>query len=119
MEEVDVTPPEQIGCFSLSRSQFSVKDIFTDNHNWDRYYYVHRREVRPVEREEVEKMMGWAAKAQIEGVTFITVQNAASTIASHLAATADYARIAASGTRINGQRGSAVGCSVCRTGMQC
>jgi len=54
--------------------------------------------------------MSWAAKAQIEGVTFTTVQNAASTIASNLAAIADYARIAASGT---------LGCSMCRIGMQC
>jgi len=47
--------PEKIDCFP--GSEFSVKEIFTDNHNWDRYYYVHRREVRSVERVEVEKMM--------------------------------------------------------------
>jgi len=47
--------PEKISWFR--RSEFSVKEIFTDNHNWDRYYYVHRREVRPVERAEVEKML--------------------------------------------------------------
>jgi hypothetical protein len=46
---------EKIGGFR--RSEFSVKDIFTDNHNWDRYYYVHQQEVRPVERAEVEKML--------------------------------------------------------------
>jgi hypothetical protein len=55
MEEVGVTSPEQIGC--LHRSEFSVKDLFTDNHNWERYYLFHKREVRLVEREEVEKMM--------------------------------------------------------------
>jgi Putative transposase/Transposase zinc-binding domain len=55
IQEAVLTPPEQIGWFH--RSEFSVKDIFTDNHNWDRYYYHHRREIRPIEREEVEKMM--------------------------------------------------------------
>jgi hypothetical protein len=46
---------EQIGWFQ--RSEYSVKEIFTDNHNWDRYHYVHRQEIRPVERAEVEKML--------------------------------------------------------------
>jgi hypothetical protein len=55
-QEAVPSPPEKISCFH--RSEFSVKDIFTDNRNWDRYYLFHRREVRPVEREEVEKMMG-------------------------------------------------------------
>jgi hypothetical protein len=55
IQEAISSPPEKIGCFH--RSEFSVKDIFTDNHSWDRYYYFHRREVRLVEREEVEKMM--------------------------------------------------------------
>jgi hypothetical protein len=55
IQEAILTSPGEIGCFH--RSEFSVKEIFTDNHNWDRYYYFHRREVRPVEREEVEKMM--------------------------------------------------------------
>jgi hypothetical protein len=55
IQDATFSPPEKIGGFH--RSEFSVKDIFIDNHNWDRYYYVHRREVRPVEREEVEKML--------------------------------------------------------------
>jgi transposase-like protein len=55
IQDATFSPPEKIGGFH--RSEFSVKDIFIDNHNWDRYYYAHRREVRPVEREEVEKMM--------------------------------------------------------------
>ena len=65
MEEVGATPPEKVGCFH--RSEFSVKGIFTDNRNWDRYYYFHRREVRPVEREEVEKMMGLGCKGPDRG----------------------------------------------------
>ena len=54
IRDADLRSPEKIGGFQ--RSAFSVKEIFTDNHNWDRYYYVHRRKVRPVERAEVEKM---------------------------------------------------------------
>jgi hypothetical protein len=53
--DANLRSPEQIGGFQ--RSAFSVKEIFTDNHNWDRYYYVHRRKVRPVEQAEVEKML--------------------------------------------------------------
>lgn len=49
-----VSPPPKIGRF---HSEFSVKEIFTDNHNWDRYYYFHRQEIRQVEKGEVEKMM--------------------------------------------------------------
>jgi hypothetical protein len=59
MEDVGVTPPEQIGCFSLflglnSQSRTTSPLI---NHNWDRDYAVPRGEVRLIEREEVEKMM--------------------------------------------------------------
>jgi hypothetical protein len=46
--------PGKISWFQ--RSAFSVKEIFTDNHNWDRYYYVHRQEVRPVEAGEKEDL---------------------------------------------------------------
>jgi len=35
------------------------------NHNWNRYYHYHRREIRQAEKEEVE----------IEAVTFISVQS--------------------------------------------
>ena len=55
MEEVGVTLPEQIG--RCNNSKVSVKQIFTDNHNWDRYYCVHQQEVQPAERAEVEKML--------------------------------------------------------------
>jgi hypothetical protein len=36
---------------------FFVKDIFSDNHNWDRYYHFHKREIRPVEQKGVAKML--------------------------------------------------------------
>ena len=55
IQEAPVSPPIKIGWFHGSK--FSIKDIFTDNHNWDSYYYFHRREIRQVEKEEVEKMM--------------------------------------------------------------
>ncbi|RJS74196.1 hypothetical protein CW714_02000 [Methanophagales archaeon] len=35
----------------------TVKQIFTDNHNWGRYCLLHRGEIREVEKREVEKMM--------------------------------------------------------------
>jgi hypothetical protein len=54
VHESIVSPPIKIGWFHY---KFSVKDIFTDNHNWDRYYYFHRQEIRQVEKKEVEKMM--------------------------------------------------------------
>ncbi|RLG29969.1 hypothetical protein DRN97_11140, partial [Methanosarcinales archaeon] len=38
-------------------SKITVKQIFTDNHNWDRYCLLHRGEIRAVEKREVEKMM--------------------------------------------------------------
>jgi hypothetical protein len=47
VRDANLGEPEKIGWFQ--RPEFSVKEIFTDNHNWDRYYYVHRQEVRPVE----------------------------------------------------------------------
>ena len=53
--DANLRSAENVGWFQ--RSEFSVKDIFTDNHNWDRYYYTHRQEVRSVERAEVEKML--------------------------------------------------------------
>lgn len=40
-----------------STPQFSVKDIFLDNHNWDVYKHRHRDELRKVEIKEVEKML--------------------------------------------------------------
>jgi len=55
IQEAPVSPPLKSGCFQGSK--FSVKDIFTANYNWGRYYYFHRREIRKVEKEEVEKMM--------------------------------------------------------------
>ena len=43
-------------CFK-SNPQFTVKDIFLDNYNWDVYKHQHRDELRQVEIEEVEKML--------------------------------------------------------------
>ena len=43
-------------CFK-SNHQFSVKDIFLDNHNWDVYKHQHKDELRQVEVDEVEKML--------------------------------------------------------------
>jgi len=40
-----------------SNPQFTVKDIFLDNHNWDVYENQHRDELRQVEVDEVEKML--------------------------------------------------------------
>ena len=40
-----------------SNPQFTVKDIFLDNHNWDVYEHRHREELRQVEVDEVEKML--------------------------------------------------------------
>jgi len=40
-----------------SNPQFTVKDIFLDNHNWDVYEHQHRDELRQVEVDEVEKML--------------------------------------------------------------
>jgi hypothetical protein len=43
-------------CFKSS-PQFTVKDIFLDNHNWDVYRFQHKNELRQVEIDEVEKML--------------------------------------------------------------
>jgi len=43
-------------CFKSS-PQFTVKDIFLDNHNWDIYRFQHKDDLRQVEIEEVEKML--------------------------------------------------------------
>jgi len=43
-------------CFK-SNPQFTVKDIFLDNHNWDIYRHQHKDELRQVEIAEVEKML--------------------------------------------------------------
>jgi len=40
-----------------STPQFTVKDIFLDDHNWDVYRYQHKDELRQVEIDEVEKML--------------------------------------------------------------
>lgn len=50
-----VPPPTKGGQFCGSK--ISVKQIFTDNHNWDRYCLLHKAEIRAVEKKEVEKMM--------------------------------------------------------------
>ena len=50
VQEAIVSPPIKIGWFH--GSEFSVKGIFTENHNWDRYYYFHRQQIRQVEKEE-------------------------------------------------------------------
>lgn len=47
-------PPTKVGQFCGSK--LSVKQIFTHNHNWDRYCLIHGGEIRAVKR-EVEKMM--------------------------------------------------------------
>lgn len=49
--------PQKTGWFHGSK--FSVKDIFTHNHNWDRFYLFHRGEIRRVEKEEVKKMVSY------------------------------------------------------------
>jgi len=53
--EAPVPPPTKVGQFCGSK--ITVKQIFTDNHNWDRYCLLHRGEIRAVEKREVEKMM--------------------------------------------------------------
>jgi hypothetical protein len=53
--EASVLPPTNIGKFHAPK--FSVKQIFTDNHNWDQYYLSHGVEIRAVERKEVKKML--------------------------------------------------------------
>ena len=53
--EAPVPPPQKLVSFAVLKSQ--VKQIFTDNHNWDRYCLLHRREIRAVEKREVGKMM--------------------------------------------------------------
>jgi len=55
VQEAPVPTPIKIGCFRGSK--FSVKDIFSHNHNWDRYYLFHREERREIEKREVEKIM--------------------------------------------------------------
>jgi len=41
----------------ISNPQFSVKDIFLDNHNWDVYKRQHKDDLRQVEIDEVGKML--------------------------------------------------------------
>ena len=55
VQEAIVSSPIGTGCFH--KSKFSVKHIFTHNHNWDRYHYFRRETIRKVEKREVEKMM--------------------------------------------------------------
>jgi len=53
--DAHVPLPTKVGQFCGSK--LSVKQIFTHNHNWDRYCLIHRGEIRAVEKREVEKMM--------------------------------------------------------------
>ncbi len=41
----------------LCVSEFSVRAIFEDNHNWDVFYYCEREKIRDVEVNEVRKML--------------------------------------------------------------
>ncbi|MDG6219284.1 MAG: transposase zinc-binding domain-containing protein [Candidatus Thermoplasmatota archaeon] len=40
-----------------STVDFTVRDIFLDNHNWDVFRFQHREVIRQVEVDEVEKML--------------------------------------------------------------
>ena len=55
IQELLDSVPVKTGRFHAT--EFSVKDIFSDNHNWDSYYYFHKREIRPIEQKEVKKML--------------------------------------------------------------
>jgi len=52
---VNVSPPIKIGWFK--GSEYRVRDIFLDNHNWDRYWYNNRKGLRDIVIEEVQKML--------------------------------------------------------------
>ncbi|MDI6856132.1 MAG: transposase zinc-binding domain-containing protein, partial [Candidatus Thermoplasmatota archaeon] len=52
---VNISLPIKIGW--LKGSKYKVRDIFLDNHNWDRYWYNHRNDLRDVVIEEVQKML--------------------------------------------------------------
>jgi Putative transposase/Transposase zinc-binding domain len=52
--QVSNAPPE---INTLPECPITVKDIFLDNGNWERYRFYHRHELREVEIAEVEKML--------------------------------------------------------------
>ena len=57
MHSTTSTVSEYLSINPISQKQITINHIFSHNHNWDVYQFKHLDELRPVEIEEVEKML--------------------------------------------------------------